>query len=202
LGTPSGLDRWVLLLTIALLPSVFQVHWAARWAPDVTSGATATTAKGQSWLPWVLLVALLALAIAGTAFVGVVAWIGCRNFNWRTGLLATALATTGALFVQQSRFIGESGITSLLWAVAALTTVAPFLVHLESHPDEVTTRYNETSVLAAQNQSRLSHLIPPVSTPELLALQLERTLGMFDRYEEWGSLCQRQRGGRDANGSH
>ena len=56
----------------------------------MTSGATATTAKGRYWLPWVLLVALLALATAGTAFVGVVAWIGCRNFNWRTGLLATA----------------------------------------------------------------------------------------------------------------
>jgi hypothetical protein len=192
-------------------------------------------------------------AIAGTLFVMVVAWVGCRAFNWRTGLLAAALATTGALYVQQSRFIGESGITALLWAVsvagfleggrsgrawafalaglaggmslyfypsgrlwvvgaacsvillivtrppagrramvqggivaavAALIAVAPFLVHLEQHPNELTTRYNETAILRAENQPRVSYLNPPVSLPELLALQLERTVGMFDRYED------------------
>lgn len=48
LGHALWLGSMVLLLTIALLPSVFQVHWAARWAPDVTSRATTTTAKGRS----------------------------------------------------------------------------------------------------------------------------------------------------------
>ncbi|HLZ10032.1 MAG TPA: glycosyltransferase family 39 protein, partial [Chloroflexota bacterium] len=201
-------------------------------------------------------------AFAGTGFVAVVAWIGCRHFGWRTGLLATALATTGALYVQQSRFIGESGLTALLCAIslagfleggrtghawafavaglggglslyfypsgrlwvvgaavtvvilfltqprpnrpllargvivaaaAALIAVAPFLVHLESNPQVLTTRYDETSVLDPRNQGRLTYLNPPVPTLEVLALQFERTLGMFDRYPDGVSFLPTSR---------
>ena len=40
-------------------------------------------------------------AIVGSLLVATIAYIGCRNFGWRVGLLATAIAATGALFVQQ-----------------------------------------------------------------------------------------------------
>ena len=197
-------------------------------------------------------------AIVGSLLVATIAYIGCRNFGWRVGLLATAIAATGALFVQQSRFVGESGPTALLWglsvagffegrrtgrplgfavaglagglsiyfypsarlwvaggaatlivlflyhrsnrrrvlagavvtAVAALIAVAPFLTHLSYHPNELSERFQETSVLAPENQTRLRYLHPPVGTAEMLAIQFERTLGMFDRYEDGQSFLQ------------
>lgn len=196
-------------------------------------------------------------AIVGLAFVGVISWIGVRNFGWRVGLLAASFAATGALTVQHSRFVSEAGITALLWALsiggflegarsgrfwafalagltgglslyfypsarlwavgASLTTVvfwihapkadrpklvsrtlvaaaaaciavAPFLVHLEQHRDEATLRYDETSALLPKNQVRLSYLRPGMPTSEVLILQFERSLGMFDRYPDGGGF--------------
>jgi hypothetical protein len=193
-------------------------------------------------------------ALAGIAFVAVIAWIGWRNFGPRLGLLATAFAACLQMYIQHSRLITEAGLTALLWAIsigafleatrtgrlwawvaaglcgglslyfypsarlwaigAALTAllillffrdrrllpgivlaalasviaVLPFLVHLSQHPDEVAGRYAQTAVLDPSNQVRLAYLQPPEPVPELLALQVERTVGLFDRYPDGGGF--------------
>jgi Dolichyl-phosphate-mannose-protein mannosyltransferase len=196
-------------------------------------------------------------AIVGTAFLCGLAWLACRQFGWRIGLVAVSLATASALSLQHSRLIAETIPTALLWvisiggfvegartgrpwafavaglggglslyfypsarlwAVGALATVAiiwlltrrgragvllrgftvagvaclvaaaPFLVHLQTHPIEVTGRYAQTAVLDPHNQERLSYLAPPEPLARLVLLQAERTLGMFDRYSDGGGF--------------
>jgi hypothetical protein len=193
-------------------------------------------------------------ALCGIGFVAAIAWLGCRNFGWRIGLIATAFAAGMAMNIQHSRFISEAVPTALLWAIsigcfleagrtgrawawvlagltggvglyfypsarlwavgAALTVVvlwlyqrdrhvvlgaslagiaaliasAPFLMHLSTHPEETMGRYQQTTVLDPNNQLRLGYLKPPEPLPRLLAIQTERTLGMFDRYPEGGGF--------------
>ncbi len=193
-------------------------------------------------------------ALCGIAFVGVIAWVGCRNFGWRIGLVATAFAAGMQVSIQHSRLITEAGPTAVLWAISiggflegarsgrlwawtlaglcgglglyfypsarlwavgaaltvlvtlaflrnrraflgvALATVAsivaalPFLIHLSTHPAEVSGRYLQTAVLDPRNQERLAYLSPPEALPNLFLLQFERTVGMFDRYPDGGGF--------------
>jgi hypothetical protein len=196
-------------------------------------------------------------ALVGIAFLGGLAWLACRHFGWRVGLVALALATAAELPLQHSRLIAETGPTALLWVisigaflegarggrpwafvvaglsgglglyfypsarlwaigavltvvviwlmarqgraailargfalagVAALIAAMPFLVHLRTHPIEITGRYAQTAVLDPSNQVRLTYLSPPEPLPRLVALQAERTLGMFDRYPDGGGF--------------
>ncbi|MBV8715987.1 MAG: glycosyltransferase family 39 protein [Chloroflexi bacterium] len=198
-------------------------------------------------------------ALTGIAFVGVIGWLGWRNFGPRIGLLAAAFATGLQLSIQHSRLITEAGPTALLWAIsiggfldgarsgrawswvlaglcgglslyfypsarlwavgavltcglilafvrnrrvligvalaalASLVATMPFLVHLSQHPDEITGRYAQTAVLDPRNQERLAYLQPPEPLPALLALQLERSIGMFDRYPDGGGFLPTER---------
>jgi hypothetical protein len=196
-------------------------------------------------------------AIVGAAFLCGLAWLACRQFGWRIGLVAVTLATGSALSLQHSRLIAETIPTALLWvisiggfvegaragrpwafavaglsgglglyfypsarlwsvgaivtvvliwllarrgregvllrgftlaAVACLVAAAPFLVHLQTHPIEITGRYAQTAVLDPHNQERLSYLTPPEPLARLILLQAERTLGMFDRYPDGGGF--------------
>ena len=76
-------------------------------------------------------------------------------------------------------------------AVAVLASIAasaPFLVHLSQHPDEAAGRYAQTAVADPRNQERLAYLKPPEPISDLVALQVERTVGMFDRYPDGGGF--------------
>ena len=75
-----------------------------------------------------------------------------------------------------------------LAALASVVAAAPFLVHLSEYPQEVVARYLQTAALDPNNQQRLAYLTPPEPLGRLLALQVERTLGMFDRYADGGSF--------------
>jgi 4-amino-4-deoxy-L-arabinose transferase-like glycosyltransferase len=191
-------------------------------------------------------------ALTGIAFVGVIAWIGWRNFSPRVGLLAAAFAAATQISIQFGRLITEAGPTALLWAismggflegtrtgrawawvlaglsgglglyfypsarlwavgagltavvilafvrdrrvlpgiglaaVASVVAVLPFVVHLGQHPEELAGRYEQTAVIDPLNQQRLAYLQPPEPLAQLLALQVERTVGIFDRYPDGG----------------
>jgi hypothetical protein len=57
-------------------------------------------------------------AIAGSAFLVGLAWLGCRHFGWRIGLVAVAFATATGISMQHSRLIAETMPTALLWLVS------------------------------------------------------------------------------------
>ncbi len=69
-------------------------------------------------------------------------------------------------------------------AVAALVAVLPFAAHIRGHPDELELRFQQTSVLSAENRGRLVYIRPDMRLGEVMALQFERSLGLFDRYED------------------
>jgi hypothetical protein len=232
-ATPSWFDSgWFLISMVYFRLLALSL---AAFGPDVAGGRTLT-------------------ALLGIAFVGVVAWIGWRNFGPRVGLLAAAFATGIQMSIQYSRLITEAGPTALLWAlsiggflegtrtgrawawvvaglsgglslyfypsarlwavgavltsllvlafvrerrvvlgiglaaVACLVAALPFLIHLSQHPEEVAARYLQTAALDPHNQERLQYLVPPEPLPRLVALQVERTLGMFDRYPDAGGF--------------
>jgi 4-amino-4-deoxy-L-arabinose transferase-like glycosyltransferase len=54
----------------------------------------------------------------GILSVGVVTWLGIRNFGLRVGLLAGALLSVLAVSLQFGRFTSESGPTATLWALS------------------------------------------------------------------------------------
>jgi hypothetical protein len=101
---------------------------------------------------------------------------------WAVGAALTVVVLW--LHQRDRRMLLGFGIATVATFVAA----APFLVHLSTHQEETSNRYLQTTVLDPNNQSRLEYLTPPEPLPELVALQVERTLGMFDRYPDGGGF--------------
>jgi hypothetical protein len=101
---------------------------------------------------------------------------------WAVGAALTAVLIL--VFLRNPRVLLGIGLAALASVVAAL----PFLVHLSQHPDEFAGRYAQTAVLDPHNQERLAYLTPPEPLPRLVALQVERTIGMFDRYPDGGGF--------------
>ena len=101
---------------------------------------------------------------------------------WSVGAVLTVLVILA--FLRNPRVLPGVGIAALASIMAAL----PFLIHLSTHTDEFAGRYAQTAVLDPRNQERLAYLSPPEPLPALVALQAERTLGMFDRYPDGGGF--------------
>jgi 4-amino-4-deoxy-L-arabinose transferase-like glycosyltransferase len=149
------------------------------------------TESGPTELLWALSLAgflegartgrLWAWALAGlTGGLGLYFYPSARL--WVIGAVLTVLVLLA--YQRDRRLI----LGAVVGALATLIAAGPFLVHLEGHPDEAAGRYNQTTVLDPNNQVRLPYLNPPESRLRLLALQAERTLGMFDRYPEGGGF--------------
>ena len=101
---------------------------------------------------------------------------------WAVGAALTCLLIVA--FVRDRRVLAGIGLA----AVASIVAALPFLVHLSQHEDEIAGRYTQTAVLDPHNQERLAYLQPPEPLPQLFALQVERTIGMFDRYPDGGGF--------------
>lgn len=99
---------------------------------------------------------------------------------WAVGAALTCLLIL--IFLRDSRVLPGIAVA----AIASLVAAMPFLVHLSQHPEEITGRYDQTAVLDPHNQERLPYLHPPEPLPRLVGLQLERSIGMFDRYPDGG----------------
>ena len=73
---------------------------------------------------------------------------------------------------------------ALLGALAALVIGAPFLYRAYLNPDWFVVRARETSIFVSSNLSRLSYVHREWSTPRLLLAQLERSIGIFNRFPD------------------
>jgi hypothetical protein len=143
---------------------------ALLWAISI-GGFLEGARTGRAW-PW---------ALAGlTGGLSLYFYPSARL--WAVG----AALTIGVLVLQlrDRRVLLGAGVAT----IATLVAAAPFLVHLSTRPDETTNRYLQTTVLDPTNQARLDYLQPPEPLPRLAALQVERTLGMFDRYPDGGGF--------------
>lgn len=68
--------------------------------------------------------------------------------------------------------------------VAYAVTVAPFIAAMRKEPGEFTIRAHETTIFRRSNLSRLAYLRPEWSTPRVIAAQLERSFGVFNRFSD------------------
>jgi 4-amino-4-deoxy-L-arabinose transferase-like glycosyltransferase len=73
---------------------------------------------------------------------------------------------------------------ALLGALAALVIGAPFLYRAYVNPNWFVVRARETSIFVSSNLSRLPYVHPDWSTPRLLLAQLERSIGIFNRFPD------------------
>jgi 4-amino-4-deoxy-L-arabinose transferase-like glycosyltransferase len=125
--------------------------------------------RGRSW----------AFAVAGLAGgLGLYTYPAARQWPIGAGLTVAILL----LFGWERRRLVVRG--AIIAAVCALVAALPFIVHLRQHPDEVTLRFRQTTVLSAENRTRLGYTRPDMPLAEVLVIQGERSLGMFDRYED------------------
>jgi hypothetical protein len=101
---------------------------------------------------------------------------------WAAGAVLTVLVVL--VHQRDKKVLLGVAVAAIGSAVAAM----PFLVHVNQHPDELAGRYAQTAVIDPKNQVRLAYLDPPEPPSELVALQVERTVGMFDRYPDGGGF--------------
>ena len=69
-------------------------------------------------------------------------------------------------------------------AVAALLVTSPFLWGAWTTPGSFTVRARETTIFVKANPFRLGYYDPAWSTPRLVAAQVERAFGVFDRFPD------------------
>jgi hypothetical protein len=69
-------------------------------------------------------------------------------------------------------------------AVAALLVVSPFLLRAWTTPGSFTVRARETTIFVKENPRRLTYYDPAWSTPRLVAAQVDRAFGLFDRFPD------------------
>jgi hypothetical protein len=69
-------------------------------------------------------------------------------------------------------------------AVAALLVSSPFLWGAWTTPGSFTVRARETTIFVKENPRRLAYYNPTWSTPRLVAAQVERAFGVFNRFPD------------------
>lgn len=95
-----------------------------------------------------------------------------------TGFVAVVLAFDARGF--RKKLLGGAAVAAL----AALLAAAPFLFRAYLNPEWFVIRARETSVFVKANPLRLPYYDPSWSTPRLLAAQLDRSLGIFNRFPD------------------
>ncbi|HQR45941.1 MAG TPA: glycosyltransferase family 39 protein, partial [Thermoanaerobaculia bacterium] len=71
-----------------------------------------------------------------------------------------------------------------LAAAAAFVVMTPFLQMVAVNPDLLVVRARETSIFVKRNPLRLGYYDPSWSTAKLVAVQLERSVGILNRYPD------------------
>ena len=149
-----------------------------------------TTEAGPTTTLWAASALLfLEAARGGRAWAWILAGLagGFSLYFYTTGRLWSvfALLFVGALLATAPRGARKKILAgALLGALAALVIGAPFLYRAYVNPDWFVVRARETSVFVSRNLSRLPYVHPEWSTPRLLLAQLERSIGIFNRFPD------------------
>jgi hypothetical protein len=149
-----------------------------------------TTEAGPTTTLWAASALLfLEAARGGRAWAWILAGLagGFSLYFYTTGRLWSvfALLFVGALLATAPRGARKKILAgALLGALAALAIGAPFLYRAYANPDWFVVRARETSVFVSQNLERLPYVHPEWSTPRLLLAQLERSIGIFNRFPD------------------
>jgi 4-amino-4-deoxy-L-arabinose transferase-like glycosyltransferase len=149
-----------------------------------------TTCAGPTATLWAASALLfLEAARGGRAWAWILAGLagGFSLYFYPTGRLWSvfALLFVGALLATAPRGTRKRILAgALLGAFAALVISAPFLYRAWVNPDWFVVRARETSVFVSSNLARLSYVHSEWSTPRLLLAQLERSIGIFNRFPD------------------
>lgn len=150
--------------------------------------ARENTEAGPTALLWTISVGFL-LEAARTNRVG--AWVGASV----AGGLSIYFYPPGRVFAVFLVFVGAGLVLAAGrrgWArvlagvavglLALFVTVAPFVAAMAREPGEFGVRAYETTIFRRQNRARLPYLNPDWSPPRFVAAQVERSLGLFNRF--------------------
>jgi len=150
--------------------------------------ARENTEAGPTALLWTVAAGLLLEAARSNRLI---AWIGAAV----AGGLSIYFYPPGRVFLAFDLFVAAvlvlrvgRGLRRRVLAAAAaglvayVVTVTPFIAAMRREPGEFTVRAQETTIFRRSNLSRLSYLHPEWSTPRVIAAQLERSFGLFNRF--------------------
>ena len=150
--------------------------------------ARENTEAGPTALLWTVAAGLL-LEAARTnrllAWVGAAVAGGLSIYFYPPGRVFVPfyLLVASALVVGAGRgFRRRALAAAALGLVAYLVTVAPFAAAMQREPGEFTIRARETTIFRRANLSRLSYVRPEWGMPRVVAAQLERSFGLFNRF--------------------
>jgi hypothetical protein len=194
LGAVSG------VLTVGLVTTAVSRHFG--WRAGLLAGgllsslgvalqfSRETTVAGPTATLWALSAALfLEAARTNRAW----AWAGAglsgafSLYFYPTGRLWPVLAVLFcvSLLVRAPRGTRTRVATGVAAAaIGALVVAGPFFQRLLRHPDEFAVRARETTVFRDVNARRLSYYREGWSVPRLLGAQIERSIGIFNRYSD------------------
>lgn len=149
-----------------------------------------TTEAGPTITLWAASALLfLEAARGGRAWAWILSGLagGFSLYFYTTGRLWSifALLFVGALLATAPRGARMKILAgALLGALAALVICAPFLYRAYVNPDWFVVRARETSIFVRSNLSRLPYVHREWSMPRLLLAQLERSIGIFNRFPD------------------
>jgi len=149
-----------------------------------------TTEAGPTATLWVVSALLfLEAARTGRAWTWILSGLagGFSLYFYATGRLWSVLAVLFVLSLLPTAPRGARArifAGALLGGLAALLIAAPFLYRAYVNPDWFVVRARETSIFVHRNLARLPYVHPEWSTPRLLLAQLERSIGIFNRFPD------------------
>jgi hypothetical protein len=131
----------------------------------------------------------LEAACAGRAWAWAAAGLfgGLSAYFYPSGRLWPVIAALFSVFLfvrgpRGTRLRLASGIA--VAALSAFAVMTPFFVHMWKEPGQFALRAKETTVLLRENAERLPYYKREWSMPRLMREQVERSLGIFDRYPD------------------
>ncbi len=161
----------------------------ASFGPALQFSRETTEASPTATLWTASALLFLEAARGGRAWAWILSGLagGFSLYFYPTGRLWSVLAILFviALLVTSPRGTRAKILSgALLAAVAALVIGAPFLYRAYVNPDWFVVRARETSIFVSSNLTRLAYVHRDWSTPRLLLAQLERSIGIFNRFPD------------------